>query len=126
VWAALGACGEPSTGELPVARCYPQDGACGEAMFAGGLRAELGDPVAGAKVFADNCARCHGADGAGLAEARHIDMRSAAWQASLRDAGVVATVRAGRAPKMPAFDLGDTALRDLLAHVRSLGAGGAR
>jgi hypothetical protein len=47
-------------------------------------------------------------------------MRSAAWQASLRDAGVVATVRAGRGAKMPAFDLGDDALRDLLAHLRSL------
>jgi len=118
----LGACGEPATGDSPIARCHPEPSACGDAMFLGGIRAELGDAAKGGRVYLDSCARCHGADGAGVAEARHIDMRSAAWQASLRDAGIVATVRAGRGTKMPAFDLPDDTLRDLLAHVRSLGA----
>jgi mono/diheme cytochrome c family protein len=121
LWAVVSVgCSDSSTGSEPVARCFPSPDACPPAMFEGGLRAELGDAAAGARVYADNCARCHGPDGAGLGEARHIDMRSAAWQASLRDAGLVATVRAGRGAKMPAFDLGDDALRDLLAHLRSL------
>jgi cytochrome c553 len=120
-WVWLGACGEPTTGDSPIARCHPEPSACGDAMFLGGIRAELGDAATGARAFLASCARCHGADGAGVAEARHIDMRSAAWQASLRDAGIVATIRAGRGTKMPAFDLPDETLRDLLAHVRSLG-----
>lgn len=117
---ALAACGDGSIGHAPVARCHPSPEACPPAMFQGGLRAELGTPSAGARVYADNCARCHGPDGRGLADARHIDMTSAAWQASLRDSGIIATVRAGRGPKMPAFDLDDGPLRDLLAHIRSL------
>ncbi len=122
----LSACGDGGLGDAPVTRCFPEPSACTPAMFAGGLRAELGDPAAGAPVYAENCARCHGPDGHGLGEARHIDMRSAAWQASLRDAGLVATIRAGRGAKMPAFNLEDAALRDLLAHLRSLpGDGGA-
>jgi hypothetical protein len=47
-------------------------------------------------------------------------MTSAAWQASVRDATVVKTVRTGRGAQMPSFTLKDQELRDLLAHLRSL------
>jgi mono/diheme cytochrome c family protein len=94
-------------------------------MFATGIKASLGDPAAGARIFAANCARCHGTDGVGMADARHIDLGSAAWQASMRDAAIVATVRAGRGTAMPAFTFTEQELRDLLAHVRSLVRTGA-
>ena len=116
---AGGGCGGGDVGDAPVARCYPE-GACPESMFATGIKATLGDPAAGARIFAANCARCHGAEGVGIADARHIDLGSAAWQASMRDAAIVATVRAGRGTAMPAFTFTEQELRDLLAHVRGL------
>lgn len=112
-------CGGNEVGDTPVSRCVP-DGACDEAMFRSGLSAALGDAATGRTLYDANCARCHGDDGVGIAEARRIDMGSAAWQASMRDAGIVATVRAGRGASMPAFRLTDDEHRHLLAFIRSL------
>jgi len=125
-WLALGllcglvaGCEGNETGSATVSRCFPE-GACDPSMFRSGIRAELGDAAAGKLVYEANCARCHGAEGLGLGEARHIDMRSPAWHASIRDAGIIATVRAGRGAAMPAFQLEADPLRDLLAYLRSL------
>lgn len=115
----LGACGAGELGDEPVERCVPA-GECDPAMFQGGLTAALGDATRGAVVYRDNCAKCHGPAGKGVAEARRVDMTSPAWQASMRDGTIVKTVRAGRPPTMPAFDLPDQALKDLLAHLRGL------
>jgi cytochrome c553 len=117
--AALGGCAGNEVGDQPVSRCVPE-GTCDPAMFRAGLNAALGDATRGRALFDANCARCHGSDGVGLAEARRIDMGSAAWQASMRDAGIVATVRAGRGAAMPAFRFTDDEHRDLLAFIRSL------
>ncbi|HRE89622.1 MAG TPA: c-type cytochrome [Myxococcota bacterium] len=112
-------CAGGELGDEPVARCVPE-GQCGEAMFQGGLSAALGDASRGAPIWARECARCHGPDGVGIAEARHIDMTSPAWQLSMRDGTIVSTLRQGRAPIMPAYTFNDDELRDLLAHIRSL------
>jgi len=116
---AAGACDRGDLGDEPVARCVPE-GACDEAMFQHGIKASLGDAARGAKVFADNCTRCHGEAGVGIGDAAAIDMTSPAWQASQRDALIVKSVRAGRGTRMPAFTFDDQVLRDLLAHVRRL------
>lgn len=113
------ACDRGDLGDTPLERCFPE-GACDAAMFQTGIKASLGDKVRGAPLFAANCARCHGAEGHGLGESAGIDMTSAAWQASVRDATVVKTVRTGRGAQMPSFTLKDQELRDLLAHLRSL------
>lgn len=112
-------CSRGDLGSELVSRCVPA-GACDDKMFQGGIKASLGDATRGAKLFADNCVKCHGATGHGEADAKAIDMTSPAWQASLRDAAIVKTVRSGRGQKMPAFSFDDQALRDLLAHVRKL------
>lgn len=116
---ALSACGGNELGDAPVSRCVPH-GSCDPAMFRAGLSAALGDATRGRALFGANCARCHGSNGIGVAEARRIDMGSAAWQASMRDAGIVATVRAGRGAAMPAFRFSDDEHRNLLAFIRSL------
>lgn len=118
---AATACDRGDLGDEVVTRCVPQN-ACDDAMFQGGIKASLGDARRGGQVFAANCARCHGMTGHGENDARAIDMTSPAWQASLRDAAIVKTVRAGRGMKMPAFALPDQDLRDLLAFIRSLEA----
>ena len=116
---ALTACDRGDLGDSPLERCVPE-GACDPAMFQTGIKASLGDKGRGAPIFVANCARCHGPDGHGQGEAAAIDMSSAAWQASVRDATVVRTVRTGRGQQMPAFSLSDQELRDLLAHLRGL------
>lgn len=115
---ALG-CAGGEVGDEVIGRCVPA-GACDEAMFQGGLSAARGDATRGAPLWARECSRCHGPDGVGLAEAKHVDMTSPAWQLSLRDGTLVATIRQGRAPVMPAYSFNDDELRDLLAHIRSL------
>jgi len=112
-------CGGNEVGDTPVSRCVPE-GACPDNILETGIQASLGDPAAGAAIFTANCTRCHGEAGIGLADARRIDMSSPAWQASMRDSGIVATVRAGRGALMPAFTFTDQELRDILARIRDL------
>jgi len=119
VLASLAACTTGEVGDEPIERCVPE-GACDGAMFRGGLSAQYGDPTRGAAIYLKECARCHGAAGKGLAEARRVDMTSPAWQASMRDGTIVSMLRTGRLPTMPAFALADQELRDLLAHLRRL------
>lgn len=123
--AGLFGCNAGELGDEVIERCVPE-GACDEAMFQGGLSAARGDAQRGAATWARECTRCHGPDGVGIAEARHVDMTSPAWQLSLRDGTLVKTIRAGRAPTMPSYNFSDDELRDLLAFVRSLKADGPR
>jgi cytochrome c oxidase cbb3-type subunit 3 len=113
------ACNAGEVGDEPIARCVPA-GQCDESMFRGGLSAALGDAARGATLYAQDCARCHGDQGKGIAEARRVDMTGPAWQASMRDGTIVKTLRAGRAPIMPAFSYESQQLKDLLAHIRTL------
>lgn len=122
---SLGACSAGELGDEAIERCVPA-GACDEAMFQGGLTAARGVAEQGQQTWMRECSRCHGADGVGIAEARLIDMSSPAWQLSLRDGTLVKTIRAGRAPIMPAYTFSDDELRDLLAFIRSLKADGPR
>jgi len=117
--AALVGCNAGEVGDTPIERCVPE-GSCDEAMFRSGLSAAQGNAAAGAALYAKECARCHGEGGKGVAEARRIDMTSPAWQATMRDGTIVKTLRAGRPPVMPAFQFSDEALKDILAHLRTL------
>ena len=74
------------------------------------------DPSAGRKRFESQCAPCHGADGAGGERAPSF-FRSDSWRS---DAYVRDVIRNGRpATGMPAFELPDAAIADLIAHIRT-------
>ena len=119
LFAAPGCESNGSLGDSPVEQCVPS-GQCDQALFELGIVASRGDAQRGRTVFATSCARCHGQDGHGLADARRVDMTSPAWQARLRDGEITRIVLAGRPPVMPSFRLGDAQLCDLLAYVRGL------
>lgn len=61
-------------------------------------------------LFAQACAKCHGADGSGglptVANGpRPIDFTGAAWQAERSDAEIVSAIRTGRGAMPPFEDL---------------------
>ena len=49
-----------------------------------------------ARIFADKCASCHGADGKGKAEMKTPDFTNPATQAALSEAAVIKTIRDGK------------------------------
>ena len=81
----------------------------------------------GAKLFAQNCAPCHGADGAGteaLPEAR--DFTAGFLRGGAAHDELCARIRCGMpGTVMPAADLADDELADLVAYVQSLIPGGS-
>lgn len=82
----------------------------------------------GEGIYAQRCAGCHGAGGAGdgpLVAALSkipVDLNSFAWQAERSDAQVIEAIRAGvKGTAMPPTrDLDDAEYAQLVAHVRSL------
>jgi high-affinity iron transporter len=94
-----------------------------------------GDPAAGAKIFADRCARCHGqagkGDGPDLAKL-HPTSSPVDWTRSVvmkkwSDEEILAIITKGgkavdSSPIMPPFGgkLSDAQIQDLLAFIRSL------
>lgn len=82
--------------------------------------------VDGAALFAQACARCHAADGAGglpmaAGGPAPADLRQPAWQRSRSDAEIVAAIRDGRGAMPPFHDVLTSAQIDALAaHVRAL------
>lgn len=80
-----------------------------------------GDAEAGADVFRDSCAMCHGSDATGMM-GMHPALTGAVDRLS-RD-GVEITIRNGRAtdPPMPSFDnrLSDDEIADVVAYIEAL------
>jgi mono/diheme cytochrome c family protein len=82
------------------------------------------DVQPGAKIFADNCAACHGAAGKGVAAMKTPDFTNPAVQAALSDASLIKTIREGKpGTAMPAWGgkMSDAEINAVAAFVRSLG-----
>jgi len=77
-----------------------------------------------AKIFADDCASCHGTDGKGVAAMKTPDFTNPAVQAALSDASMIKSIQGGKAgTPMPAWGgkLSDAEINSVAAFVRSLG-----
>jgi cytochrome c oxidase cbb3-type subunit 3 len=79
----------------------------------------------GAQLFADNCAGCHGEDGAGLPDAGGPSLVDHIWLYQGTLAAIEAQVHQPRHGVMPAWGarLGDTAVKELAVYVHGLGGG---
>ena len=90
------------------------------------LPAEKGaDLVAGAKLFADNCAACHAEDGKGNSEMGAPNLTDAIWLYGSAKADIVQTLTNGRGGIMPAWGkrLDPATVKALAVYVYSLGGG---
>jgi cytochrome c oxidase cbb3-type subunit 3 len=79
----------------------------------------------GAKVYADNCAVCHGEDGKGKRDAGAANIVDAIWLYGPDRATIIEGIRNGRGAAMPAWAgrLDDTTIKALTVYVHSLGGG---
>jgi mono/diheme cytochrome c family protein len=79
---------------------------------------------AGAGLFAQRCAGCHGADGRGITTIGTPNFTHRDLQASLTDAQIAETIRNGKSGRMPAFggQLSADQISALSATIRSFGA----
>lgn len=86
---------------------------------------EAADAEAGATIFADNCAACHGDDATGNAELGAPNLADAIWLYGSDYETIMETVRNGRAGAMPAWEprLGETTVKALAVYVHTLGGG---
>jgi cytochrome c oxidase cbb3-type subunit 3 len=99
---------------------------------AGYVRSLVGLPVGpkvdlagGKKIFADNCAACHGETGKGKRELGAPNLTDAIWLYGSDDAAIVDAVWNGRGGMMPAWAgrLDDVTIKALAVYVHSLGGG---
>jgi cytochrome c oxidase cbb3-type subunit III len=95
------------------------------------LSGEPADPeaaAAGATVFADNCASCHGDAGTGSTELGAPDLTDAFWIYGGDDASLFDTLMYGRQGWMPSWEdrLTLTDRKILTAYLLELGQGGIR
>jgi cytochrome c oxidase cbb3-type subunit 3 len=83
------------------------------------------DLARGKKVFADNCASCHGDAGKGNQELGAPDLTDAIWLYNADRKTLVEAVTNGRGGVMPAWGgrLDDTTIKSLTVYVHSLGGG---
>ena len=83
------------------------------------------DAAAGAKIFADNCASCHGDNGKGNQELGAPDLTDKIWLYGSDEATLVETITNGRAGVMPAWvgRLDPSTIKALTVYVHSLGGG---
>ena len=91
-----------------------------------GLPASKGyDATAGAKIFADNCASCHGDGGKGNQELGAPDLTDKIWLYGSDEATLIETITNGRAGVMPAWvgRLDPATIKALTVFVHSLGGG---
>lgn len=81
--------------------------------------------AAGAQLFADNCAACHGPTGAGLAEMGGPALNDAIWLYGGSEAAVTKQILAPRHGVMPAWAgrLDPVTIKMLAAYVHSRGGG---
>lgn len=83
------------------------------------------DAAAGKKLFADNCASCHGDNGKGNPELGAPDLTDKIWLYGSDEATLVETITNGRAGVMPAWvgRLDPSTIKALTVYVHSLGGG---
>ncbi|EKF17590.1 cytochrome-c oxidase, cbb3-type subunit III [Nitratireductor pacificus] len=98
------------------------------AAFAVSFTGTPSDPAlaeAGAQVYADNCAACHGDGGQGDASLGAPNLADAIWLYGSSEAEIAAQIRQPRHGVMPAWQarLGDPAIKQLSVYVYSLGGG---
>ncbi|EIM29785.1 cytochrome-c oxidase, cbb3-type subunit III [Microvirga lotononidis] len=89
-----------------------------------GLSTDKGaDLAAGAKVFADNCAACHGEKGLGNQELGAPNLTDQIWLFGSDKATIVEGLMNGRGGVMPTWHgrLDDTTIKSLTLYVHSLG-----
>jgi len=81
-------------------------------------------PIDGKQIYDQYCARCHGVDGAGVAEqpAAQGRLNNLAVMSSKNDQQIMGVIRAGKPPTMPGFagEFTEAKLMVLTAYVRSL------
>jgi cytochrome c oxidase cbb3-type subunit 3 len=91
-----------------------------------GLQTAAGyNAAAGAKIFADNCASCHGDNGKGNQELGAPDLTDKIWLYGSDEATLIETITNGRAGVMPAWvgRLDPSTIKALTVYVHSLGGG---
>lgn len=91
-----------------------------------GLAAEPGANLAlGKKVFADNCAVCHGAEGKGNRELGAPNLTDKIWFYGPDKATIVQGIQNGRGGVMPAWGgrLSEPTIKALTVYVHTLGGG---
>ena len=83
------------------------------------------DLAAGSKLFADNCAVCHGDDGKGKRELGTPNLTDAIWLYGSDKAAIVEGIWSGRGGMMPAWAgrLDDATIKALAVYVHSFGGG---
>jgi cytochrome c oxidase cbb3-type subunit 3 len=93
-----------------------------------GGTAEPDAAAAGASLFADNCASCHGAAGTGDTEVGAPDLTDSFWIYGGDEASLFKTVMDGRQGWMPSWEdrLTVTDRKILAAYLLELGQGGMR
>lgn len=83
------------------------------------------DKAKGEKIFADNCAACHGADGKGNQELGAPNLTDRIWLYGSDEATVIETITNGRGGVMPSWAsrLDAPTIKALAVYVHSLGGG---
>lgn len=81
--------------------------------------------TAGAQIFADNCAACHGDDGRGKREFGAPNLTDAVWLYGSNPEAIVTTITNARNSSMPAWGarLDATTVKALALYVHALGGG---
>jgi cytochrome c oxidase cbb3-type subunit 3 len=79
----------------------------------------------GQKLFAENCASCHGPAGKGMQEQGAPDLTDAIWLYGNSRQAIIESIRTGRGGMMPAWTgrLDPVTLKSLAVYVHSLGGG---
>lgn len=90
-----------------------------------GLEHDADSAAAGAEIFADNCAACHGENGQGDQEQGSPNLTDAVWFYGSDYDTIVATISNGRKGVMPAWAhrLDDTVIKQLTLYIHSRGGG---
>jgi cytochrome c oxidase cbb3-type subunit 3 len=83
------------------------------------------DPVAGRKIFAENCVSCHGDAGKGNREVGAPNLTDKIWLYGSDEAAIIETIANGRAGVMPAWvgRLDPSTIKAMAVYVHSLGGG---
>jgi cytochrome c oxidase cbb3-type subunit 3 len=83
------------------------------------------DATAGAKIFAENCAVCHGDAGKGNQELGAPNLADKIWLYGSDEATLIETITNGRAGVMPAWEgrLDPSTIKAMAVYVHSLGGG---
>lgn len=117
------------TSEMPAFADMLTAGQIGDvSAYVASLSGSVGDPAKvepGAKVFADNCAACHGANAKGNRELGAPDLTDTIWLYGSGERAIAQQVRAPKHGVMPAWGtrLGDVKVKELAVYVHSLGGG---